>query len=997
MKQPIPWILNYLKKHNLTPTLAHINFAQRVLAKKRKGAKGPGGFEITTQDSNAEWQIIYGTVKVGGVFSLVHVNSNNQNLHLIITLTGSELNNITSVWFDDDEIVWNGSAGWVTSGKYAQYGNRVYLAKNSGTLNQSAIAAAVSNAGEVWTANHRQRGCGHIYIKLVWDNLLFADGMPEFMFTVQGKPVLDTRTNTTGFSANAALILADYLTDTRFGLGIPIADIDTTALNAAADICDQNINLLQGGTEKRYTINGAFHTDETPESVIQKMLSAMAGYLVYSNGKWKILAGAYRTPSIYLNEDDLRGGLKIQARGSRRDIFNGVRGTYLSPENKWEISDFPAYKNNYYKTQDSGIEALEDIELPFSISGSTCQRLAKLALEIARQEVNLEAEFSLKGYQLEPGDTVYLSNTRMGWTNKIFEVQKIALFCQTEGDTPVLTTSLNLKETASTVFDWASGEQTQTDLAPNTSLPDAYSVLPLSGLVLTSGTTELYIRADGTIFTRIRASWNAASDFFVSSGGKIEIQFKQSTASDWIEAPSVSPSTTFTYILDVADGVQYDLRIRAVSALNTVSSWTTIFNHLVIGKTAPPSNVTGFGANIDEYGINLFWAPVSDLDLSNYEIRLGTSTDTWATSSLIGQTKTTLYRYPIKTAGAYTFRIKAIDSSKNYSTLEDFTAVNIAVPTSTNPTFAISGPELTLNWAASVGQFAIFEYKIYEGLTFSGASYVGAVKALRFTQNINWGGLKRFWVVPIDIAGNAGTENSVDVVIASPGTVQSSTSQVIDNNILLKWNAPTSGTLPIAYYRVSQGPTFSGASLIGTALTTFLGRFEMVAGNYTYWIQGVDTAGNIGAEIGIAVSVASPPDFTLQANQAIDVVTMTLSNAFVEIDSIVMPADTSETYANHFTTNGWTTWDDAINAGATIYLNKVPATASAEKTIDFGSTIMSTIIKLSYLQTDVVGATTTETRIGYSSDNITYTYVTNQPDVFATNFRYVKIRISEGI
>ena len=136
--------------------------------------------------------------------------------------------------------------------------------------------------------------------------------------------------------------MADYLCNTRYGLGADYAtEIDETALIAAANICDQSVNLAAGGTETRYTLNGAFDTSVAPETVISDMLSSMAGKLVFTNGKWKIIAGAYGSPSLTFDEDDLRSGLKIQSLVSRRELFNGVKGTFTSAADNYIASDFP--------------------------------------------------------------------------------------------------------------------------------------------------------------------------------------------------------------------------------------------------------------------------------------------------------------------------------------------------------------------------------------------------------------------------------------------------------------------------------------------------------------------------------------------------------------------------------------------------------------------------------------------------------------------------------
>ena len=101
------------------------------------------------------------------------------------------------------------------------------------------------------------------------------------------------------------------------------------------------------------------------------MLSSMAGSAVFSGGKWLIRAGAFESPTVQLTEADARGPIKIQGRRSIRDLFNAVRGTFISPENEYQAADFPIITNSAFEIQDGNQRIVQDIELPFTTSSST--------------------------------------------------------------------------------------------------------------------------------------------------------------------------------------------------------------------------------------------------------------------------------------------------------------------------------------------------------------------------------------------------------------------------------------------------------------------------------------------------------------------------------------------------------------------------------------------------------------------------------------------------
>ena len=72
------------------------------------------------------------------------------------------------------------------------------------------------------------------------------------------------------------------------------------------------------------------------------------------------------------------------SRISRRDLYNAVRGTFVSPDAYWQPTDFPTVSNATYATNDGGQVIWRDMALPFTTSRATAQRIAKLVLERSR-------------------------------------------------------------------------------------------------------------------------------------------------------------------------------------------------------------------------------------------------------------------------------------------------------------------------------------------------------------------------------------------------------------------------------------------------------------------------------------------------------------------------------------------------------------------------------------------------------------------------------------
>jgi len=571
-------------------------------------AKTPTGASITQQDKTvtsrqpiAPHTVIYGRTRIGGTILYMESTNANKYLHVVVAIAGHEIDEVEKFYFNDVEVTIDGS-GNVEAG---QYKDRARIQYKLGTDDQTAFADLVAESDGKWTNNHRVRGRALVYMRLEYDQNVFINGVPNLSVVVRGKKVYDPRTETTVWSANPALCVTDYLTNNKYGMAAVYAEeIDEEALIAAANICDEDVTKVGGGTENRYEMHGSFATSSQPEDIINQMVFAMAGRCIWSGGVWRILAGAYYTPTLTFDEGDLRGGIKVQSLVSRRESFNGVKGVFASVDDNYILSDFPPINSAVFVAKDNGEENLKSIELPFTTSASMAQRLAKIELLRARQQITVAMPMKLVGMKANVGDIVQINNTRMGWSSKPFEVVSANIaFGETVG------VDIDLREVSTDVYDWATSEEQAYDPAPNTNLPSAVNTDPV-GLLITD---TLEISAE-TIVTKLVVTVSGSAVF----QDRYEVQAKPSTSDDFLNLGQASGN--IFQLANVIDGAIYNVRARSINVLGVRSEWAT-GNHEVIGKTAPPENVTDFTINVIGTQAYLTWTPVGDLDLSHYRIR----------------------------------------------------------------------------------------------------------------------------------------------------------------------------------------------------------------------------------------------------------------------------------------------------------------------------------------------------------------------------------------
>lgn len=640
--------------------------ALQALAPKPTVSGANRGYDTNSIGPAQDHQIIYGKMKVGGAIVFDEATGNNNKfLHRVIAVAGHEVESFDSFYLNDD-LISATVGGYLVSENYNKkttsfpestfqsgryysddngvviefptyeelqvfiVGGGVYPAlkalasmrerlvrinTHNGSTDQLADADLVMESTK-WGNEHRLRGIAYMYVRLKFNADAFPNGIPVITALVKGKKLYDPRTSTTVWSDNPALCLRDYLTS-KYGLEEKTVNIDDTLVISSANICDQT-NTISGTT--RYTCNGSFTTASTPYDMMSELLKSMGGSLWYAQGKWRMKSAYWTDTVMDLNEDDLRSGISVSTRHSRRDNFNVIKGTFRGEESNWQVTDYPQVTSTAYLVADGGQESVADVDLSFTDNYIEARRLGLISLERNRQQLTVNASFGLRTLGLQVGDNVRISNERFGWDNKEFEVVSWS-FGLTDGLD--LQTQMTLRETAESVFDEVNdGVVYERD---NTSLlsPFLVSSVGLSAVVRTQVIRE---KLTNIITLTVTSGASERIDY-------VECEFKLSSADtdSWITL-GTGQIGDFEAI-DLEDG-NYDFRGRAVNTFGVKGEWEYLYSINASGLLSPPSDVNGLVAEVNGSVITLDWEAIPDLDLSYYRIRYSPEFvgATWANS-----------------------------------------------------------------------------------------------------------------------------------------------------------------------------------------------------------------------------------------------------------------------------------------------------------------------------------------------------------------------------
>ena len=579
---------------------------------------GSQGTLVNTREATAPADFVYGEVRKGGTATYYEsTGEKNKFLHQIIVLAGHEVHAIGDIYLND-EIVTLDANGFVTDTAWVIDGganpSAIRIQKFNGsqtTAPADLLAESELTGSDALDANFVGNGIAYLYVRYESDQTVFASGIPLVTAIVNGKKVYDPRTGITAYSNNAALCIRDFITS-EYGLND--SAVDDVVFSAAANESDELVSLSGAGTEKRYTINGIVKANSPIGDVLGKMSTACAGTLFWGSGYWKLKVGAYSAPVKTLTLDDLRGPINLNTRTTMRDSFNGVTGTFNDASAKFITADYPPIKSSVFQAEDGGDELLLDLPLPFTTSAATAQRIAKMTLFRGREQMSISADFGLEAFNIEVGDIIAFTNERYGFDAKEFEVMgwKFAS-SQDAGD---LRVTLTLQETSAAAFEWDAEESDI--IGNNTNLPSASAGLAINNLTASGGGRT---QGDGTFINSVILDWDAVSSSFLAY---YEIEWK--ALSD-----SVYASTTTTEsgieLSPLVDGVEYIIRVRAVSVSGATGEYATV-TFTGGGDETAPALPTAISATGHFRYISINWTNPTDADLNYVEVYENTSNST---------------------------------------------------------------------------------------------------------------------------------------------------------------------------------------------------------------------------------------------------------------------------------------------------------------------------------------------------------------------------------
>lgn len=391
----------------------------------------------------------------------------------------------------------------------------------------------------------------------------------------------------------------------------------------------------------------------------------------------------------------------------------------------------------------------------------------------------------------------------------------------------------------------------------------------------------------------------------------------------------------------------------------------------------------GSGGPLDNY-IGIWGEDGKDVGI--WEVELLTS------KKLFQQATGSATTFPAKFLGTTRYFATPVDEAGNYGTTGEVTQL-VEAPGAFTLNGGIRDAFADFSWTSPTATLPIDYFEIRRGATEAGSAFVAQVSSNNYNFHADWLGTETFWVTAYDTAGNASPVQNVDIDILAP-TAPTPRSEVIDNNVLLRWTNGV-GTLPVNATEIRKGAVFADAEVLQKVDATFATFFEFQSGDYDYWLVEIDTAGNYGTPVMITTVVSEPPDFVLQTSYTSDfsgTKTMVIDGP----NGLLFGIDENKTVDDHFQDHGYDTPQQQIDGGYPIFIQPIDHLTPAfyQEEYDTLGVLKSSIITVTPTIAKLAGDGEIEVDIEFRETvNDPWIKHTNKTRVYAQNFQFIRFTL----
>ena len=192
----------------------------------------------------------------------------------------------------------------------------------------------------------------------------------------------------------------------------------------------------------QFSINGVIDPTAPVFQNMERLANNSGCWLTYDvhQGKWSVVINQAGTSTKSFDDSNLIGSVSISGTGIT-EMYNGVKVNYPLGEINDEV-DFIKIDIDSADRQQNEEDNVLDINLDLCNDPVQAQHLGLRELKQSRVDLMVSFKTDYSAIDLNAGDIIDITNSHLGWTNKLFRIMTLSEFDDDDGGISIEITAL---------------------------------------------------------------------------------------------------------------------------------------------------------------------------------------------------------------------------------------------------------------------------------------------------------------------------------------------------------------------------------------------------------------------------------------------------------------------------------------------------------------------------------------------------------------------------
>lgn len=517
----------------------------------------------TTTDPKTVLPVVFGVTRVGAICTYKAISKRESNkLVQIFAIAEGEIDHFKALYMDNKNVL-NSTSMTIRDGVLDKgnikdrYRKVLEVEFRTGKAPNTVLSLANHHLGSDWDDRYTGNGVATMCIVLRRDDRSLADGVEilqtnsQIAVDVSGLKIRNLETNAIEASTNGVDQIFHYLTNTKYGLSVPIENINVDSfLKVRSQVRQMNLHS-----------NGACDPNASFKENLTGLMQTFGGVMFESFGRITLKLDAPDVVKHRFDEDNIMMGKVTLKTGGTNGYFNTINAMYQNPANDYSetMLRYPADAESDATVQQDGRIIAKDVEYRFVKDKAQIDKLA--SIERNKSRITQVISFmTTDAFTAEVWDVISVTHDELKLSNSLWRITAIerSIDSGIAGMLAITATEYNSK--IYTDLNYAANP----DDRP-TGLPDSMTV---------QAPTNFRIKATGeTIHGKnISLMWDAPEDF---NRYGFQVDYRVSGSPNWIKAGQTSQQ--IFNINALASDRSYDYRVCAFGIIAR-SDWVELIN-----------------------------------------------------------------------------------------------------------------------------------------------------------------------------------------------------------------------------------------------------------------------------------------------------------------------------------------------------------------------------------------------------------------------------------